>query len=379
MKKKNFSFSLPLVLGLLLMLSACNNDKNPGQHAQGGTPRAMPYPVIAVPHKTVTAYKTYPAKIEGMVNSEVRPKIPGYITDVLVEAGDRVKKGQLLFKLETQSLSQDAAAARANVNAAQVEVDKLIPLVDKNIISNVQLETAKAKLAQAQSVYNSIAANIGYANIKSPVDGIVGSINFRKGALVSSQDPVPLTHVSSIKKVFANFSMDEKSFLTFLQSSKGASMEEKIKNLAKVQLILANGEEYDKEGTIETISGDIDPLTGTVAFRASFDNTEGILRNGSTGTIKVPQVFTDATVVPAISTFERQGKTFVYKVQGDTLVATAIGVVTEANKIYVINGGVQKGDSILAKGLNKVREGVRIKPQPTDIDSILDSFKTVFN
>lgn len=379
MKKKNFSYSLPIVFGFLLLFSACGNDKNPGQQAQGGAPPAMPYPVIAVPQKTVTAYKSYPAKIEGVVNSEVRPKIPGYITDVLVEAGDRVKKGQLLFKLETQSLSQDAAAARANVNAAQVEVDKLKPLVDKNIISSVQLETAKAKLAQAQSAYNSIAANIGYANIKSPVDGIVGSINFRKGALVSSQDPVPLTNVSSIEKVYANFSMDEKSFLTFVQSSKGASMEEKIKNLAKVKLILANGEEYDKEGTIETISGDIDPLTGTVAFRASFDNAEGILRNGSTGTVKVPQVFTDATVVPTISTFERQGKTFVYKVKGDTLVATAIDVVTEANKIYVINDGVQKGDSILAKGLNKVREGVRIKPQPTAIDSILNSFNTVFN
>jgi membrane fusion protein (multidrug efflux system) len=378
MKKINFNYSLPIVLGFLLLFSACGNDKNPERQAQGGAP-AMPYPVVAVPQKTVTAYKSYPAKIEGVVNSEVRPKIPGYITDVLVDAGDRVKKGQMLFKLETQSLSQDAAAARANVNAAQVEVDKLKPLVDKNIISSVQLETAKAKLAQAQSAYNSIAANIGYANIKSPVDGIVGSINFRKGALVSSQDPVPLTNVSSIEKVYANFSMDEKSFLTFVQNSKGASMEEKIKNLAKVKLILANGEEYDKEGTIETISGDIDPLTGTVAFRASFDNAEGILRNGSTGTIKVPQMFTDATVVPTISTFERQGKTFVYKVQGDTLVATAIDVVTEANKIYVINNGVQKDDSILAKGLNKVREGLRIKPQPTAIDSILDSFNTVFN
>lgn len=374
--KKSF-YALPITLGFLLMFSSCG-DTNTNQQAHGGPPPAMPYPVIAVPQKTVTAFKLYPAKIEGVVSSEVRAKFPGYITDVLVDAGDRVKKGQLLFKLETQSLSQDAAAARANVNAAQVEVDKLKPLVEKNIISSVQLETAKAKLEQAQSAYNSIVANIGYANIKSPVDGIVGSINFRKGALVSSQDRIPLTNVSSIEKVYANFSMDEKSFLTFVQSSEGETMEKKIKNLAKVKLILANGEEYDKEGTIETISGEIDPITGTVTFRALFDNSEGMLRNGSTGTIKIPQVFTDATVVPTISTFERQGNTFVYKVQGDTLVATAINIVTETNKIYVITEGVEKGDSILAKGLNKVREGAKIKPQPTPIDSILDSFNTVF-
>src|SRR5690606_21301372 len=138
------------------------------------------------------AYTTYPTSLEGIVDSEVRAKTSGYITHVLVDEGQKVKKGQTLFTLETQSLSQDAAAAKANVNAAQVEVDKLKPLVEKNIISAVQLETAKAKLAQAQSGYNSIAANIGYATIKSPVDGYVGAIPFREGALISPTSQVPL-------------------------------------------------------------------------------------------------------------------------------------------------------------------------------------------
>lgn len=134
----------------------------------------------------------------------------------------------MLFQLETESLSQDAQAAKANVNAAQVEVDKLKPLVEKNIISEVQLETAKAKLQQAKSGYNSIAANIGYAQIKSPVDGVVGKINYRKGALVSQQDQTPLTQVSSIEEIFANFSMNEKEFLDFMSESKGNSTSEKL-------------------------------------------------------------------------------------------------------------------------------------------------------
>lgn len=358
-----------------LALTSCGNDnKQQAQAAQG----PKPFPVVEVPTKTVTAYKAYPTSIEGVVNSEVRPKVSGYITDVLVDEGEAVRRGQLLFKLETQSLTQDAAAAKANVNAAQVEVDKLKPLVEKNIISNVQLETAKAKLAQAKSGYNSIAANIGYANVKSPVDGVVGSINFRKGALVSGQDQMPLTRVSSIENVYAYFSMNEKDFLSFMNNAEGTSMEDKIKNLPKVKLVLANGQEYEKEGTIETISGEIDQQTGTVTFRAKFDNTSGLLRNGSSGTIKVPEIYEDALIVPALSTYEQQGKTFVYKVVNDSLVASSLTVLAEVNKVYVVKDGVEKGTIILAKGANKVKPGAKIKPQPTSMDSIVNSFNTVF-
>ena len=366
---------LILLFLFTLALTSCGNDKKEQAQAKQSP---KPFPVIEIVTKTVTAYKNYPTSIEGVVNSEVRPKVSGYITDVLVDEGEAVKKGQLLFKLETQSLNQDAAAAKANVNAAQVEVDKLKPLVEKNIISNVQLETAKAKLAQAKSNYNSIAANIGYANVKSPVDGVVGSINFRKGALVSGQDQRPLTRVSSIDNVYAYFSMNEKSFLSFMNNAEGTSMEDKIKNLPKVKLILANGQEYEKEGKIETISGEIDQKTGTVTFRAKFDNTSGLLRNGSSGTVKVPEVYENALVVPALSTYEQQGKTFVYKVVNDSLIGSSITILAEVNKVYVVKDGVEKGTVILAKGANKVKPGTKIKPQPTSMDSIVNSFNTVF-
>ena len=133
MKTKSLLYSLSIILGLSLLISSCGDDKN-AQQAQFAQ-QAPTLPVVAIPTKTVTAFTTYPASIEGIVNSQVNAKISGYITDVLVDEGQKVRKGQTLFRLETQTLSQDAAAARANVNAAQVEVDKLKPLVEKNIIS----------------------------------------------------------------------------------------------------------------------------------------------------------------------------------------------------------------------------------------------------
>src|SRR5690606_32387014 len=175
------------------------------------------FPVLEIPVKSVTSFTTYPARLEGITSSEVRAKMSGYITEVLVDEGQAVKKGQLLFRLETQTLSQDAEAAQANVNAAQVEVDRLIPLVEKNIISAVQLENAKAKLAQAKSTFNSIQANIGYANIQSPVDGNVGSIRFREGTLVSPGDAIPLTTVADTRNMYAYFALSERDYINFLE------------------------------------------------------------------------------------------------------------------------------------------------------------------
>ena len=375
MKKAKFTYLLPALFGFSLFVVSCGNDTGQGQQA----PQAMPYPVVTIPSETVTAYATYPTSLEGIINSEVRAKTSGYITNVMVDEGQKVRKGQTLFTLETQSLSQDAAAAKANVNAAQVEVNKLKPLVEKNIISSVQLETAKAKLAQAQSGYNSIAANIGYATIKSPVDGYVGSIPFREGALVSATSQTPLTTVADINKIYAFFSMNEKDYLDFIQNNDGEKLEDKIKNLPKVRLILANGKLYDQEGTIETINPQVNASTGTVSFRAVFDNPNRLLSSGYSGRIQLPKVYKDATVVPAMSTFERQGLTYVYKVQGDTLAAsTSINVLDRVDNIMIVDGGVKPGDKIVAKGVGKLRDQSPIVAQHIEFDSIAKGLDKVF-
>lgn len=377
MKKMKFSYLLSALAGISLFLTSCGNDQGNQQQQQGQ--QAMPYPVVTVPSETVTAYATFPASLQGIVDSEVRAKTSGYVTSVKVDEGQKVRKGQTLFTLETQSLSQDAAAAQANVNAAQVEVNKLKPLVDKNIISPVQLETAKAKLAQAESGYNSIVANIGYATIKSPVDGYVGAINFREGALVSPTSQTPMTSVADIDKIYAFFSMNEKEYLNFIQNSEGKTLEEKISHLPKVKLILANGNEYGQEGTIETINSQVNAATGTVSFRAVFDNPNRILSSGYSGRIKLPKVYTDATVVPAMSTYERQGVTYVYKVQGDTIaISSSINILDRVENIMIVDEGVQPGDKIVAKGVGKLRNQTPIVPQPVEFDSIVGGVNKIF-
>ncbi|MBD0831090.1 efflux RND transporter periplasmic adaptor subunit [Aestuariibaculum sediminum] len=359
-----------------VILVACGNDTKQSAPNQQ---QVLPFTVSTVPVKNVTSFVKYPATVEGTISSEVRAKVSGYIQKVLIDEGQKVKKGQALFKLETQALSQDAEAAKANVNAAQVEVDKLIPLVEKNIISAVQLETAKAKLLQAKSNYNSIVANIGYATVTSPVDGYVGAIAYREGALVSATSTKPLTTVASIDNVYAFFSMNETEYLNFLQKTDGNTRQEKIENFPKVNLILANGQTYTEEGTIQTVTGQIDATTGTVSFRALFNNANLILSNGNSGTIEIPTNYSNATVVPQSATYEQQGQIFVYKVNPDqTVSSTLINIKDKTSTFYIIESGIKSGDKIVVKGIGKLRNNMSIIPQEVAFDSVVKPLKPLF-
>lgn len=405
-----------MVGALAIALSSCGKKDNAGAQAQGPTP----YPVVDVPTRVVTSYDEYPTNIEGVVNNEVRAKIQGYITEVYVDEGQYVQAGQPLFRLETNVLTQNADAARsgvgaaqasvksaqanvnaakASVNAAQVEVDKLTPLVQKNIISNVQLETAKANLAKAQASYNQALAavgqaqagvtqaqanykgaqaNVDYSVVRAPISGVLGSINFRQGTLVGPSDPTAITTVSNTSKVYAYFSMNEKEYLNFISKSEGATLKEKLDKIPAVDLVLANGDIYPEKGKIQTVTGQINPTTGTIDFRVSFNNAAKILANGNSGRIRVPKTFVDVLVVPEAATFEQQGLTYVYKVAKDTAYATPITVVERAGNMAVVKEGIKKGDKVVAQGVGKLRDKTAVKPMPANFDTIVNSTKTVF-
>ena len=363
-----------LLIALLFMVS-CGENQQAGQQARG----PVPIPVLEVPLKTVTGYTSYPVSIEGTVNSAVRPKVSGYITAVLVDEGEEVRKGQTLFKLETETLSQDAGAARANVKAAQVEVDKLKPLVEKGIISEVQLQTAEARLAQAKAGLNSIAASIDYATIKSPVDGYVGAINYRTGALVSPGDPTPLTTVSDIDEVYAFFSMNERDYLNFLQTTEGENLSEKIKNFPPVALELVNGQVYEQKGEIETVNAQVNQSTGTVSFRATFPNPNRLLTNGNSGSILIPKTYENVPVVPESATYEQQGRVYVYQIQGDSVAVSApIEVTARVENIIVVAAGLEAGDKIVAQGVGKIRNNTPVQPQIVPFDSVANTLNVVF-
>ena len=351
---------------------------------QKGQQQAPPPPqlvIIEVETKDITTFTEYPTQLEGVISSDIRAKVAGYITDVLAEEGAAVKKGQILFKLETRSLSSDASAAQSRVNAAQIEVDKLEPLVQKEIVSERQMETAKAVLESAKSDLQSIAANINYATIRSPVDGYVGTINYRDGALINPSDMQPLTKVVKTDEVFAYFSVNEKDYLDMVSTLNLESGSDKnlMSSFPKITLKLSNGNEYELKGNITSISSQVNRETGTVRFRATFDNPKSILKDGLSGKIIIPNYFQDAVVVPRVSTFSRQGKEFIFKFQksDSTVVETALEVI-RADPYLVVTSGIEKGERIIGSGVNKIKNGDKIIPESSKMDSIIDSFDKVF-
>ncbi len=383
-----------------LSLTACKKEA-PKQDGP------KPFPVVSVETKNVVGYQTFPATIQGRVNNDVRAKIQGYITQVLVDEGQYVTKGQPLFRLETNILNENAAAAKAGigaaqssiaaaqaaVNASQVEVNKLKPLVAKNIISNVQLQTAQANLSRAQAelqqaiaakqqataTYKGVEANIEYSIIRAPISGVVGKLPLKVGSLVGPSDQIPITTISDTSGIFAYFSMNEKEYFDFLEKAPGASMKEKIKNLPMVELQLANGSLYPEKGRIEAITGQIDPATGTIQFRVAFTNAQKLLSNGNSGTIRFPQRYDNVLVIPESATYEQQGIVYAYKVdKGDTARNVVINVIERIDNLALIQSGLNKGETVVAAGIGGLKPGTAIKKQPVKMDSLVQSIKPKF-
>jgi membrane fusion protein (multidrug efflux system) len=292
--------------GLLYLASCAGHAMNPE------TPAAPSLPVISINEGSATTWLQYPASISGTVNVEIRPQVSGYLQKIYVQEGDYVTKGQPLFKINASEYNEYANNAAANVQGtraaierAQVEYDRLKPLVDNKVISEVQLRTAKANLnaakaAHAQSLSGKGSADItlGYTLIKAPVSGYVGAIPFKQGSLVGRGETDPLTVVSEVNNVHAYFSMSEADFLSFIARYDGRSTEEKIKNIPAVDLLLPGNSLYNAKGKIELVQGQFDRSSGTISFRAVFPNNEKLLRSGLTGSIRIPSQHNKELLVP---------------------------------------------------------------------------------
>ncbi|GIZ08508.1 efflux RND transporter periplasmic adaptor subunit [Flavobacterium sp. UMI-01] len=352
----------------LVFLVAC------GKKEEQKAPPIMPYKVVEIAASNTTLLAEYPTTLEGVTDIDIRAKVDGYIEKIYVKEGQEVKKGQLLFKLETQTANQEAQAAKAKVAAAQVEVNRLKPLVERNIISDVQLETAKANLASAKSTYQGIIEKINYASIKSPVSGIVGTLPLRVGSYVSSQTAEPLTRISDISTIYAYFSVNEKKQLDIMMNAEGKTFQEKISKMPMVNLILSNGMEYEQKGKIETFSGQANTQTGSFNVRARFPNTNKLLRSGGTGTIQIPTNLKDVILIPQNATMELQDKRIVLIADKENKVK-AIPVEVRAvpgGQFFVVDKGLNIKDKILIEGVGIVAEGTEIKPQ-------LVSYATIIN
>ncbi len=360
-----------------LFFVSCRNEKS-----NGPLPNSpQEYAVTTVSPERVTIHQDFPATIEGEQVIEIRPMISGYIQQIFVNEGDHIKKGQMLFRIRNPMYEQQVNTARASISRAQadvnnssMEIEKVRPLVEKEIVSDyrlktaeLRLETSKAALEQAKAELANAESNLAYTNIRSPEDGIIGLIPFKTGALVSSNMQEPLTTLSNITNIFAYFSWNEKQFLDFLSHSPGVTLEEKIKNIPPATLILANSMEYPEKGRVGMASGLISTETGAATFKAIFPNKKGLIRSGSSATVRIPEVKDSVYIVPQSATYELQDKLFLYTVGEDNkVVAKAFNAVpSDDGKHFLVTQGLAAGDRVVVEGVNSLRDGTEIIPRDT--------------
>jgi len=374
MNKQSF---LSILAASIVIASCGKNDKS----AQaGGAPQIKEYKTVTLQPESATLNSDFPASIQGQQNIEIRPRVEGYIDKIFVDEGAVVKAGQPLFKISAPEYEQQVRTATASIKSAQADlsaaklaVNKVKPLVEKGIISKYDLESAQytyesaqATLAQANAALVNAKTNLGYTTVTSPVNGVVGSIPFRLGSLVSSNTTEPLTTVSSIGNVYAYFAMNEKMLLNFTQNNNtGASLTQKIKSMPAVSLLLSDGSVYEEKGHIETVNGLINTETGSVNIRARFPNPKGIIRSGSSTTVRIPTDVKDAIIVPQSATFELQDKIFavVLGKDGKTKNANITILDNSAGNYYVVTSGLKPGDEIVLEGVASLKEGTEIKAQ----------------
>lgn len=367
-----------VILLTILLTASCNHSKK--NASQAGVLKE--YPVLKLFSQLITIHHDFPATMQGQEVIEVRPMISGYIQEIYVNEGDHVKKGQLLFKIKNPVYEQEVLTAKASitraasdVNTAEMEVEKIRPLVEKEIVSEYRLKAAeltlesrKAALAQAQAALSNALTNLGYTSIRSIHDGIIGTIPYKVGALVSSNNPQPLTTLSDIANVIAYFSWDEKRLLDFHSHSGERNIEEKINNLPPATLILSNSSEYPEKGRIELASGLISTETGSATLKAVFPNPEGLIRSGSSATVQIAEVIDSALLIPQSATYEIQNKYFVYVPGLDSIVHSAPfnPVPSDDGKYYIVLKELKPGDMIVIEGVNSLKDGTKIIPKETD-------------
>jgi len=365
---------MAILLGLIMLfIYSCSSSP-----AAAPAPPPPSLPVESIASSTDTTYQEYPASVEGTVNVEVRPQVSGTLDRVFVDEGSFVKAGEPLFKINDQpyraalnnAIASQHAAESAAANA-QLEVDKLTPLVQNKVVSDYQLKTAKAayevakaNIEQAKANVSTAQINLGYTLIKAPVNGYIGRLERKQGSLVGPTDPQALTQLSDVHDVHVYFSLSEKDFVNFKEQYPGQTLKDKLKQLPSVSLLLADNSVYAKQGKVDMIDGQFDKTTGAITLRANFENPQGLLRSGNTGKIRLSLQHKDVLKVPQSATIEVQDKIFVFAVADSNKVKkTAITVVGKSGNDYLIKDGLKVGDQIVLSGFDHLQDGAVIHPE----------------
>lgn len=336
------------------------------------------YKVLKVSTANKLLSSAYSATIRGRQDIDIYPQVSGFITRLCVEEGQEVKKGQLLFIIDQvpyqaalQTATANVEAAQAALNTAKLTFDSKKELHAQNVVSAFDLQTAenswlsaKAQLAQMKAQELNARNNLSYTEVKSPSNGVVGTLPYRVGALVSANLPQPLTTVSDNSDMYVYFSMTENQLLALTR--RYGSKAKALAEMPAIELQLNDKSSYPEKGKIETISGVIDRNTGTVSLRAVFPNKEGLLYSGSSGNVIIPTERENCLVIPQAATYEIQDKVYAFKVVDGKATSTQIKVTrVNGGKEFIVEEGLAPGDVIVAEGVGLLREGTPIQAKQT--------------
>lgn len=338
-------------------------------------PVAGEYATLTAELGDLTLHTEYAATLRGCQSVEIRPQVGGIITDILIDEGAAVRKGEVLFIIDQVPYRAALETAEANVKSAEARLqtarltaeskeallrERVVSDFDVQMARNEQLE-AEAALAQARAAETNARNDLSYTEVKSPVDGVASMIPYRVGALVDSNIDEPLVTVSDDGRIYAYFSMAESQMLDLIQQY--GSLEEAREKMPEVGLRLGNGSMYDLAGCIDAISGTVDEGTGAVSLRAVFENPRHLLRNGGSGSVSVPTRFSKRIIIPQSATYELQNRIFVWKVvDGKTQSAPITVYKYNDGTSYIVESGLEVGDVVVAEGAGLLHEGVQITP-----------------
>lgn len=361
----------PLRPALLAVLLCCSGGCKSSAPSAEAADLQRSFPVAPPSIEDVVVRREYVAKIEAVRYAELHARLKGTLEAVAVDEGQRVTAGQLLFSIDARARKQDVVVAQAathaeqaELDAAQLDLENTRRLAEKNIVSDAELERAKSKAAmsrakveQARALAQRAAVELDRADIRAPFDGVVDRIPRKAGNMVTEDEL--LTTISDSHEVFAYFSISEHEYLDFVRAS-GARPRQ-------VSLVLADGSTFAQPGQVDAVAGELDPETGTLAYRARFPNPDGLLKHGSSGKVVIEHPIKGAIVVPQSQTFEVQGSVFVFVVDDKHVVhLRKLDVQQRIDDKFVVRGGVTAKDQLLVEGLQLVKDGMVIEPRTPD-------------
>ncbi|MCB0794266.1 MAG: efflux RND transporter periplasmic adaptor subunit [Flavobacteriales bacterium] len=344
------------VIGIPLVLGACHS----GEHGEAEAARFK----ATTPLTTDTiVHNDYVCQIRSIQHIEVRALEKGYLQDVFVDEGQRVREGDLMFRIRPVLYQAEVERAEAEVEFAEIELRNTQVLADSNVVSPNELAMAKARFDKARAELDMAKAHLGFTAIHAPFSGIVGRFHVRKGSLLDEGEL--LTELSDNSSMWVYFNVPEAEYLSY-------SREAKAGNGTAVSLQLANGELFEETGSITAIESDFDNATGNIAFRATFPNPTGLLRHGQTGNILMASKLKNVLLVPQKATFELLDHRYVYTIDGEEIVhATRVEIGPELQHVFVVEQGISKDDRFLLEGLRRVKDGDRVEVELLPPDSVM--------